>query len=558
MAIVPMETIKQEEIKMNTRFTDITDCNWAADFIRYLANARNDIVQGFPDGTFRPEDTVSIGEFCAMAVRAAKTPVANINNPPHWATRYVNIATGRGIRLHAGVGNPDLNAPIERQFAFNIAWRIIIPFNEDRSDEAGMFRDGRMARWNAFHDRNLIINDNNVLMGIRELFLNGGIEGRTGNTLAPRETLTRAEAAVIIARCLATDDDIEEFADMQDGNQGGGADRFMGRRTNTQSQMVRSRPVATAPIVHRVNPFQGIRIVLPRTMRQDENPQFNRMWIEVHIPNGGTGWIVEDSIEPAPVRQTYAYAEWNAMMDRLKNSNITTNAERLDSMNIMGRVLFENGYEPAFVAGVLSNILGEGSFGQFEFAGNQPYLQYFINNHDYRARFAGRQIFNVNITPQQLHTITFNSPMLIPGGNPNNYDDRLPNFTNIFGLGLIQWTNRPRFFRLLEFYNEQTDGGNRRITRPEVVTAETRMLLWDFDTGEEVTRIVMRDGSVVPIYADIPNAWRVRNGNQIDSEAAARDAAIIITRALVRPPNTVATADTRAEDAARIYRIMTP
>jgi len=49
--------------------------------------------------------------------------------------------------------------------------------------------------------------------------MNAAIEGRTGNTLAPRETLTRAEAAVIIARCLATDDLIERFAVMQDDAQ---------------------------------------------------------------------------------------------------------------------------------------------------------------------------------------------------------------------------------------------------------------------------------------------------------------------------------------------------
>ena len=200
---------------MNIRFNDIGIQHWAGAFILFLANTHDGIVRGDGAGNFNPDNTVTVGEFCAMAVRASEHD-ARINQSLPWERQmeqYINFVVGRGVRVYPGEFAPPFGELMQRQFAFNIAQRII-GVNAARRAAAALDRNGRAARWVNFHDRNQIINDTNVRTGVEQLFMNAAIEGRTGNTLAPRETLTRAEAAVIIARCLATDAQIEQFTEV--------------------------------------------------------------------------------------------------------------------------------------------------------------------------------------------------------------------------------------------------------------------------------------------------------------------------------------------------------
>jgi len=199
---------------MNIRFNDIGIQHWAGAFILFLANTHDGIVRGDGAGNFNPDNTVTVGEFCAMAVRAVPSLNAGVNPNDMWsvqAARYINFVMGRGVRVYQGDFTPAYGEQIQRQFAFNIAQRII-GVNAARRANAALDQAERRRRWNALHDRTQIINDARVREGVETLFMHGGIEGRTGNILAPRETLTRAEAAVIIARCLATDNAIEPFA----------------------------------------------------------------------------------------------------------------------------------------------------------------------------------------------------------------------------------------------------------------------------------------------------------------------------------------------------------
>lgn len=51
-----------------TSFSDVPATHWAADYI--AAAVRSGWIQGYPDGTFRPEQTIKRAEMTAMVNRA--------------------------------------------------------------------------------------------------------------------------------------------------------------------------------------------------------------------------------------------------------------------------------------------------------------------------------------------------------------------------------------------------------------------------------------------------------------------------------------------------------
>ena len=58
---------KNEKISGKPTFKDVDKNTWYADYVGYLV--KYDVINGYNDGTFRPEDNVTRAEFVTMAVR---------------------------------------------------------------------------------------------------------------------------------------------------------------------------------------------------------------------------------------------------------------------------------------------------------------------------------------------------------------------------------------------------------------------------------------------------------------------------------------------------------
>jgi hypothetical protein len=81
------------------RFSDVQSGNWYAQAINYLAS--NGILMGFPDGTFRPNDSITRAELTAVMSRFFDHNGNGTNNfsdveANHWAIRYIDNAHNRG------------------------------------------------------------------------------------------------------------------------------------------------------------------------------------------------------------------------------------------------------------------------------------------------------------------------------------------------------------------------------------------------------------------------------------------------------------------------------
>jgi S-layer homology domain len=98
-------------------FSDVSSTYWAANFIQELAS--RDIIKGFPDGSFRPNDPVTRAQFAAMVRKAFKasdvrSAVSFVDVPSnYWAAQAIQEAytTGFLAGYPGNVFRPNENIP---------------------------------------------------------------------------------------------------------------------------------------------------------------------------------------------------------------------------------------------------------------------------------------------------------------------------------------------------------------------------------------------------------------------------------------------------------------
>jgi len=167
--------------------TDIRN-HWARNSIRKLIEAG--VMTGYPDGTFRPDRKISRAEFAVITVKALgiKTTPGPVyaDCKGHWANDYISTARANGI-----IGGYNRNAfgpddTITREQAAVIITR------------AGKLSNS--AQVTAFSDSSPISPwaRADFTAAIQAGFFTGYADG----TLQPQGSLTRAEAAVIIAKLM--------------------------------------------------------------------------------------------------------------------------------------------------------------------------------------------------------------------------------------------------------------------------------------------------------------------------------------------------------------------
>ena len=179
-------------------FTDLGDVAWARDSINLLFH--KGIVNGKELGKFYPSDKVTRAEFVKMAVDcfglAVENPVCDFTDLPneHWAYSYVASASDIGIISGVSATEFGINNNITRQDMIAIIIRIIY----------------RLGKYEAVPDRkNLGVTFTDIdtiadyaLGGVTMLAAAGVVNGYEDGSFGPTKELTRAEAAVILAKVI--------------------------------------------------------------------------------------------------------------------------------------------------------------------------------------------------------------------------------------------------------------------------------------------------------------------------------------------------------------------
>ena len=174
-------------------YFDINSSHWAYKYVMELSN--NNVINGYTDGSFKPEGTITNAEFIKLVVMAAlpdwidiKDAESSIN---HWASPYIWIAERYGIISTGSITLSNADTPITRIEMVRIISKadITMKGNSLETKEKVKFNDV------------LSLNNDDLLLLIhacsKEL-----ITGYTDNSFKPFNNMTRAEAATMIYRFM--------------------------------------------------------------------------------------------------------------------------------------------------------------------------------------------------------------------------------------------------------------------------------------------------------------------------------------------------------------------
>lgn len=161
----------QETLSNTVSFSDISG-HWAEDSVN-LATDKG-YVNGYEDGTFRPDQTVTRAEFVKMIDVALGVSVKGVTEGSEWYLPYVNAAVGAGIHQWTDFNAGTWNTPITRH---------------------------EMARM-AVRASGIEVDEESLTAYMYEATKNGLIRGMEGSQLVPEGTTTRAQSVTVIERIL--------------------------------------------------------------------------------------------------------------------------------------------------------------------------------------------------------------------------------------------------------------------------------------------------------------------------------------------------------------------
>ena len=172
-------------------FRDMNVSHWAYKYVITLTN--NNVINGYNDGTFRPEGTITNAEFIKLVVMAALPEWIDINdaesNFEHWASRYVWIAERYGLIKTGSITLENIDIPITRIEMV----RIIV--------KADLTMKGNsLATLEKVKFKDVISLNSDDLLLLKHACSKNLITGYTDNTFRPQSNMTRAEAATMIYR----------------------------------------------------------------------------------------------------------------------------------------------------------------------------------------------------------------------------------------------------------------------------------------------------------------------------------------------------------------------
>lgn len=192
-SIVTSQAIATEDTeKIINSFTDLKG-HWAKDHIPQLVG--KGIINGYPDGTFRPNASISVAEFTTLLLKIMNIPIEKDTTNKEWYMGAINTARKYGLIKRDEFGN--YNSPINRG---EIA-RMTIYALQDKMEG--------YSRYRGYKVNGKILEENFIEDYTDRLNKLGIIGGYPDGSLGVDKEATRAETAVMLLRIAELGKDIE-------------------------------------------------------------------------------------------------------------------------------------------------------------------------------------------------------------------------------------------------------------------------------------------------------------------------------------------------------------
>lgn len=193
--LLTFSVISVNAVEYKQKFWDVSKNHWAFDYIADLAV--RGVISGYEDGSFKPSATVSRGEWAKLMCIAGNLSTHDNNvyfrdTKTHWANPYINAAKSYITCYSDNSFRPD--QAIVRE---DVTRSLVVLKGYDINDvDYSYITD--------FKDFNSI--SNNMKAYVAVAVEKGLITGFEDNTFRGQDTLTRAEAAVLLYRAYQLGD----------------------------------------------------------------------------------------------------------------------------------------------------------------------------------------------------------------------------------------------------------------------------------------------------------------------------------------------------------------
>jgi len=191
-------TLKKTEapaaaVKME--YPDVPSTYWAFNVIIELGE--KGIITGYPDGSFKPDSSITRAEFVAILGRAlgweerpGNPAFSDAAEIPDWARGYILTAVDKGVIGGYEDNSFRANRPITRL-------EIVIIIVRALGLGDGAAKSGTLSFSDAADIPDWAVDD--IVIAVEQ----GIATGKPGNVFVPNDNATRAEAASLIARMLS-------------------------------------------------------------------------------------------------------------------------------------------------------------------------------------------------------------------------------------------------------------------------------------------------------------------------------------------------------------------
>ena len=176
-------------------FTDIDSGHWAWDAVQTCAE--DEIVNGFPDGSFRPEDPVTSVELVVLLTRTFYgDAVANAAEGGAWYSSYVTAGDTVGVTQGLTI---DEN-PINRYDMAKALYNTMMMSLALKDDADAPSEDAIVKAPESIKDWNNVPQDRQT--AVKYCYAYGIITGKDGGKFCGEDGMTRAEACMVMTRMM--------------------------------------------------------------------------------------------------------------------------------------------------------------------------------------------------------------------------------------------------------------------------------------------------------------------------------------------------------------------
>ncbi len=172
-------------------FSDVKDGHWASVFIEKLNST--EIINGYPDGTFKPQANVKVNEFITMTIKALGYRFESMSSD--WSKPYVDKAIE--LKIIQDKEFPNYNAQINREQMTSIVVNALSLSEYRPSSTMDLYIRNETTDYHLIGD----YYKQNVL----DSYKFGIVTGYSDKSFRPKGFSTRAEASAVLSKLLNKD-----------------------------------------------------------------------------------------------------------------------------------------------------------------------------------------------------------------------------------------------------------------------------------------------------------------------------------------------------------------